>query len=52
MPRRAQLLRRERFVAAQIEALPKHLRWKARAGLVAFTAIFQLGHRGRLYRLP
>jgi len=40
------------FVAGQIEALPKHLRWKAHLGIFAFTVLFQLATAGRLYRLP
>jgi uncharacterized protein (TIRG00374 family) len=40
------------FVAGQIEALPKHLRWKAHLGVFAFTVLFQLATGGRLYRQP
>jgi uncharacterized protein (TIRG00374 family) len=40
------------FVASQVEALPKHLRWKAQVGILAFTLLFQLATAGRLYRLP
>ena len=40
------------FVAGQVDALPKHLRWKAHLGLVGFVVIFQLSTLGRLYRLP
>jgi uncharacterized protein (TIRG00374 family) len=40
------------FVAGQVDALPKHLRWKARLGLFGFAVIFQLSTLGRLHRLP